>query len=113
MKTTKVWGLTEAITMGGPIEFHRIEPLAGGVCSKHRHRSKWNGFYVESGRLLIRRWDDTGSAAETILNAGQSAKVPPGVFHQFECLESGVAFELYWSELMPIDIDRETEGFRR
>jgi hypothetical protein len=35
---------------------------------------------------------------ETELQIGQYTKVKPGVYHQFECLEDGVAFELYWAE---------------
>ena len=30
--------------------------------------------------------------------------------HQFECLEDGIAFELYWAEFNHNDIKRETVG---
>ena len=46
MKAGKVWGTTELIEANGALEFHRIEMHEGGVCSKHLHRYKWNGFYV-------------------------------------------------------------------
>jgi len=39
-------------------------------------------------------------------------KVKPGLYHQFECLESGVAFELYWAEFNHNDIIRETVGHK-
>jgi quercetin dioxygenase-like cupin family protein len=47
---------------------------------------------------------------ETILNAGDYTKVKPGVYHQFECLADGVAYELYWAEFNHNDIKRESVG---
>ena len=112
MKAGKVWGLTEQLEMNGVLEFHRIEMNKGGVCSKHCHEFKWNGFYVEEGRMLIRAWqNDYDLIDETIIGAGQYTKVKPGLYHQFECIESGVAYELYWAEFNHNDIERETTGF--
>ena len=37
-------------------------------------------------------------------------KVKPGKIHQFEGLEDGVAFELYWAEFNHNDIVRRTSG---
>ena len=56
MKAGKVWGQTELLEANGVLEFHRIEAAAGGVCSKHKHKFKWNGFFVESGEMIIRVW---------------------------------------------------------
>jgi quercetin dioxygenase-like cupin family protein len=113
MKQGKVWGETELVALvPGVLEFHRIEARKGGVCSKHAHQSKTNGFFVESGRLLIREWQNAYDLVdETILNAGEYCIVPPGVYHQFEVLEDCVAFELYYAELIGDDIVRETVGF--
>lgn len=113
MKAGKVWGSTELIEANGALEFHRIEMETGGVCSKHKHLYKWNGFYVESGRLLIRVWqDDYDLVDETVLEAGDYTKVRPGLYHQFECLDGGVAYELYWAEFNHNDIERESVGFK-
>jgi quercetin dioxygenase-like cupin family protein len=111
----KVWGKTELIALvPGVVELHRIEVNAGGVCSKHAHQSKTNGFYVESGRLLIRVWQKSYDLVdETILSAGDYCTVPPGVQHQFECLENAVAFELYYAQLLSDDIVRESVGFNK
>ena len=38
-------------------------------------------------------------------------KVKPGLYHQFEVLETGVAFELYWAEFNHNDILRESTGY--
>lgn len=107
----KVWGNTEMIESNGALEFHRIEMNKGGVCSKHMHEFKWNGFYVESGTMLVRVWQkDYDLVDTTVLNAGDYTKVKPGLYHQFECLVDGVAFELYWAEFNHNDIVRETVG---
>ena len=107
----KVWGNTELVHANGVLEFHRIETNKGGVCSKHAHKFKWNGFFVETGILLIRCWqNDYNLVDETILGPGQFTQVKPGVMHQFECLEDAVAFELYWAEFDHNDIVRENAG---
>ncbi len=109
----KVWGTTEEIEANGVLEFHRIEMEAGGVCSKHKHEFKWNGFFVESGKMIVRVWQDgeqQGLVDETILEAGDFTQVKPGKIHQFEGVEDGVAFELYWAEFNHDDIKRRTIG---
>ena len=75
------------------------------------HEFKWNGFYVESGMMLVRVWqNDYDLVDKTVLQIGQYTKVKPGLYHQFECLEDGVAFELYWAEFNHNDIVRKTVG---
>ena len=107
----KVWGKTALIEANGALEFHRIQMNKGGVCSKHCHEFKWNGFYVESGRLLIKVWQrDYELVDETILGPGDFTQVKPNEYHQFIGLEDGVAFELYWAEFDHGDIERETVG---
>ncbi len=107
----KIWGKTEAILQNGLFEFHRIEFNKGYKCSEHLHEFKWNGFYVESGIMKINVWqDDQRLIDETILKSGEFTKVKPGLYHQFEGIESGVAFELYWSEFNHSDIVRRTTG---
>ena len=108
----KVWGTTELVERNGVLEFHRIETKAGGVCSVHLHEYKWNGFFVESGKLLIRVWqNDYDLVDETILGPGEYTKVKPGVKHQFESLEDSIAYELYWAEFPEKDIVRDSVGY--
>ncbi len=86
----------------------------GGVCSKHKHKYKWNGFFVEKGALVIRVWKNNYDLVdETVLTDGMYTKVAPGEYHQFEALEDTVAFELYWAEFDHEDIERETVGFSK
>ena len=51
VKAGKIWGGTDLIHANGVLEFHRIEFNAGFKCSEHAHEFKWNGFFVESGKL--------------------------------------------------------------
>ena len=110
-KAGKIWGETELILANNSLEFHRIDYKAGGVCSKHKHQFKWNGFYVVSGKMKIRVWQkDYDLIDETILGPGDFTRVKPGLMHSFEGIEDGVAFELYWAEFNHDDIQRETVG---
>jgi len=111
----KIWGQTELIHANGVLEFHRIDFRAGGVCSKHKHQFKWNGFYVMTGRMKVSVWqkDQQDLVDETILGPGDFTRVKPGYMHQFEGMEDGVAFELYWAEFNHDDIQRETVGFKK
>ena len=114
MKAGKVWGVTELLEANGVLEFHRIEAKAGGVCSKHKHKYKWNGFFVESGSLAIRVWKNNYDLVdETIIKAGEYTKVAPGEYHQFEGIQDTKAFELYCTEFDHADIERETVGYSR
>lgn len=114
MKSGKIWGETRLLEANGVLEFHRIQAVQGGVCSRHLHQHKWNGFFVESGCLLIRVWkNDYDLVDETQLRAGEYTCVAPGQYHQFEALEDTVAFELYWARFDHDDIQRDTQGFRR
>ena len=107
----KVWGQTEKIFARNNVQVHRIEGVAGGYCSKHLHERKHNLFYVDSGRLKIEIWPVAGARPDvTHLASGESCSVPPGVQHRFTVIESCVAYEIYWVELVDPDIVREDHG---
>ena len=111
MKAGKIWGQTELIHANGVLEFHRIEYKKDVACSKHKHEFKWNGFFVESGQMVVKVWqNDYDLVDETVLNPGDFMRVKPGVYHQFIGKKDGVAFELYWAEFDHNDIKRETVG---
>lgn len=114
MKQGKVWGVTELLEANGVLEFHRIEARAGGVCNKHKHKYKRNGFFVESDAMIIRVWKNSYDLVdEPVLEAGQYTKVALGEYHQFEAVTDCVAFELYWAEFDHDDIERETIGYAK
>lgn len=111
----KVWGTTEQILANNVLELHKVHIKKGGICSKHKHEHKINGFYVQEGKLLIRVWkNDYDLTDETIIKTNEFTQVKPGEFHQFEALEDTVAFELYWTATINHnDIVRESVGCLR
>lgn len=112
MRSGKIWGTTELIESTDSFEFHRIEFKANVCCSEHYHKTKWNGFFVESGSLVVKVWQEEGTVDTTVLRAGDYFKVAPGMWHQFVGVDDGVAFELYWSSFDKDDIVRRTQGKR-
>ena len=119
MKSGKIWGTTQLIEHTPSFEFHRIEFKANHRCSEHYHKTKWNGFFVESGTLLVKTWQEEPTdhrpnmlCDQTVLRAGDYYKVAPGKWHQFVGVDDGVAFELYWAEFNADDIIRRTQGQR-
>ena len=107
----KVWGQTQLIFANGACEFHRIEVTAGMRCSMHKHEFKFNGFFVESGKLIIRvEKNDYDLIDETLLGPGQFTTVKPNEYHQFECVEDCVAFEIYYAHFDHGDIKRKDHG---
>lgn len=112
-KAGKIWGETVQIVANSSLELHRIEIHPDTQCSKHCHRYKWNGFYVEKGRVMIRVWkNDYDLVDETILEVGDYTEVKPGDFHQFVAVgeDMAVVFEVYFANFQHDDIDRESVG---
>ncbi len=107
----KIWGATENVFTNHNFEFHRIKVNKGGFCSKHKHVHKYNGFFVEKGKLIVSVWKSGYDLVDkTEINSGQFHIVPPGEYHQFEAPEDTIAFELYWAGFDPNDIERENHG---
>lgn len=110
-KQGKVWGNTQRLFMKNNVEIHRIETNAGGFCSKHQHKHKYNAFYVESGEIEIEVWkNDYDLIDKTIVKTGEMTTVKPGEFHRFRSVKDSVVLEIYWVELLADDIERENVG---
>lgn len=110
----KVWGTTEKILDNPFCSFHVLNIHKGGVCSKHLHNFRSNGFYVIQGKLLIRTWKDDNVVDRTIVTSHQWTQIPPGNYHQFEALTDTYAIEVYWPEqCSQSDIKRETQGYKK
>lgn len=109
-KYGKIWGDTAPVFCQNNVEIHLVSIHAGGYCSKHRHAAKANQFLVIEGALEVRRWKAYGLEDVTTLNGGDSTTCPAGEWHQFRALTDVTAIEIYWTELDPADIERETVG---
>ena len=107
----KVWGKTANIFSNPNFEVHRIEVNKGGYCSKHKHKYKFNAFYVESGELeIIIYKNDYDLVDTTVLKAGDMTIAKPGEYHSFKANAKTICYELYWVELNHNDIERESVG---
>jgi mannose-6-phosphate isomerase-like protein (cupin superfamily) len=109
-KQGKIWGHTNEIFDANNVEIHRISTVKGTKCSRHKHISKWNKFFVESGKLAIDIWKPYGLVDRTILGPGEFCDVEPGLVHRFLVLEDTIAYEIYWVSLDANDIVREDSG---
>ena len=117
----KVWGTTQLVMSGPGFEVHRLVIKDRTFCSMHKHENKFNGFYVESGSILINvgalsKWGKEYPPAQYILNAGDELVVEPGFFHQFEAFSDAVVYESYWrtdDQALEEDIFRLTLGGKR
>jgi len=109
----KIWGETSTIFLKNNVEIARIKVNKDAYCSTHIHEHKYNLFFVESGvlKITIFRHDaETTIEDVTVLKAGGSTYVEPGLYHAFFALEDCVAYEIYWTELDTKDISRKSVG---
>jgi len=110
-KSGKVWGQTFEVFCKNNVEIHRIEIKNGGYCSKHKHASKFNAFYVESGSMEIHKYKNEYALVDvTLLGKGDYTVCPPNEYHLFKAVEDTIAFEIYWVEISKEDIVRENHG---
>jgi mannose-6-phosphate isomerase-like protein (cupin superfamily) len=108
-KQGKIWGETEEIFSSRNVCVNHLNILSGGYCSEHRHRAKFNLFFVLHGKLRISilvndKWD------HTIIGPGQKTEVAPGYFHKFQALTDVECLEIYEAYLDREDIERRTIG---
>ena len=114
IKFDKIWGTTQKILSINNVEVHRIEIKKDTFCSRHFHRYKHNGFFLESGSLAINVWKPPANILDsTLLKPGDYTTVEPNIEHQFEALEDSIAYEFYWTEFMGEDITRLTIGGKK
>jgi quercetin dioxygenase-like cupin family protein len=107
----KIWGKTGEIFSKNNVEIHRIEIIKGGYCSRHYHEYKYNGFFLESGKLTIHLYKKDSNIEDiTTLRPGDYTIVEPQVDHMFLAIEDSIAYEIYWSHLPENDIIRKNSG---
>jgi len=104
-KTGKVWGSTSELFTNNNVSIHRIDIAKNKKCSKHLHRYKYNMFFVESGKIIVRRWEQDYTI-DTILDSQNSITIEPNIYHQFESLEDSIVYEIYYTKLDNNDIVR-------
>jgi len=106
MSDGKVWGTNTEIFRNDLCSVNLLHIERGGVCSFHKHVSKYNKFHVISGALEIRT--ECGS---TLLHSGETAITRPGELHLFRGVSSAVVVEVMYVQYDPEDIDRKVPGY--
>ena len=116
----KNWGYTTGFFRNAVVSAYHLEIRKGGYCSEHKHRHKYNLFYVLSGKLKIKIWREAEGYPSmpnivdvTILERGQISAVPPGFYHKFEALEDTECIEVYQVLLTEPDIERRKPGGKK
>ncbi len=96
----KAWGLVSHLFVCPKVAVSYLEVEAGKRCSLHYHAHRNNLFWVQSGKILVEQFTSPEGRLfhSTELSAGDVVVVPPGVWHRFRVLESGVVIEAYWSD---------------
>lgn len=97
----KAWGVSTTICAVSSFEVQRINVMAGGYCSRHKHLKRHNLFYVEYGKLVLHIFEsNTDNCVKVLIDTGEQYLVGPGVEHMFENPEvtSVIAYEIYWDE---------------
>ncbi len=110
MKQGKVWGTTEEIFSSGNVSAHVLHVEAGGYSSEHLHEAKSNLFHVIGGRIEVSQWTAGGAVDRTIIAAGETTTVLPGIWHKFQALEGSVVIEVYELRFRGEDIVRRSSG---
>jgi mannose-6-phosphate isomerase-like protein (cupin superfamily) len=115
----KPWGSTVPLLESSAHRYERIIVNQGGFSSVHYHAEQYNWFQMQTGSIGVYWFGETpyDSAPPErhyqILRAGEHLIIPPGIWHQFVVLESGVGHEFYWtggSLCRAEDIIRATEN---
>ena len=110
MHSGKQWGETSTVFQNQSADVQILRINEHGFCSIHKHKHKFNLFYVIEGCLEVSvKKKGQGLTDSTILHAGESMTVAPGEYHQFRAHEDTRALEVYWTELSE-DISRKSSG---
>jgi mannose-6-phosphate isomerase-like protein (cupin superfamily) len=103
---SKSWGIKTELFKNDLCEVSILNLNEGQRCSWHRHRSKWNQFYVLEGSIEVVTEDGSSKVLR-----GQIFTTNPLQWHEFRtpygpALVQEIMYVKYESE----DIDRETQG---
>ena len=107
MTTNKNWGTNTLIYSDHNIEVHRACINKNGTSSKHYHEHKYNLFYVESGYLIVKIWENNSDYKEVFLHEGDRLVVQPKKWHKFLAIEPCSLIEIYYTSISLNDIIRE------
>lgn len=101
----KPWGRVATILSTPDSLIEYLEINAGGQSSEHLHHRHWNRFIVFEGLLEIR----IPESVTITIGPGETADIPPGIWHQFHCREAAKVVECYYQEQAPKSVEDDIE----
>lgn len=109
-RTRKIWGERVLLRKDSTHANSLLTIEPGMECSWHRHQSKYNLFYIISGKVSIVTEEVGLGKQETVLTAGQCFTTKPGQWHKFAAHELSLVIEEMYVEYSEGDIERQTTG---
>ena len=92
---SKGWGFEKIICNSSEYCGKLLYFIKGKKCSWHYHKLKDETFYIQSGKILLKYYDedDIAFANEVILNKGDKFHIYRGLRHQMLALEDTELYE--------------------
>ncbi len=91
----KCWGRVQHIFANPHAAVSKLRVEAGWMCSRHFHQHRFNMFAMTYGTILVEQWRGSDTI-RTLLRAGETLTILPGVLHRFRVVLGGSLVEVYW-----------------
>jgi quercetin dioxygenase-like cupin family protein len=105
-RTHKTWGEKWNVFQNDLCEVSILYLKPQSRCSWHKHRAKYNQFFVIKGKLFIKTEDGVAE-----VGTNQVFTTKPGEAHEFQTHDDcAVIQEIMYVKYDPEDIQRETLG---
>lgn len=105
-RSRKNWGIKNNLFRNDLCEVSILELDAGQRCSWHRHRAKWNQFYVIEGSIEVSTED-----GDCRVDKGQIFTTNPVQWHEFRTpFGPAIVQEIMYVKYESEDIERQTMG---
>ena len=106
----KVWGKRTILWKDNYCTVNVLDVVNGYRCSWHRHKQKYNLFYVITGELEIVTEEIDKSKKAIVLHPGESIQIKPGIWHEFRALMDTKVIEIMFVRYCEGDIERAILG---
>jgi len=109
-RTRKTWGEKWNLFRNDLCEVSLLYLKPNRRCSYHKHQTKFNLFFVVTGKLFIKMHDGVEVGITEVL-ARQSFTTRPLEPHEFQTKKSpAIVIEIMYVKYDPKDIEREDQG---
>lgn len=108
--TKKAWGTCTNIFKNSNVQVDMLDIVAGGYCSLHKHRAKFNLFLVLEGDLDVCLYLLEGKENHLLQVGTPRFIINPGIHHNFDSQNGCKAIEISFVKLNDNDIVRMSES---